>query len=113
MEPAIIPMLFIIVDNSHIKNSEDYTILKNKTEEYLNDFLNPKKDLFKLSAETILNLIKQDPTKDILISIIINSNGNLGSQSFLDSYEEKVAEIAADTIFDIALEININDILNS
>ena len=63
MEPAIIPMLFIIVDNSHIKNSEDYAILKNKIEEYLNDFLNSKKDLFKLSAEKILNLIKQDPTK--------------------------------------------------
>ncbi|HEX5185845.1 MAG TPA: hypothetical protein VFV86_03055 [Nitrososphaeraceae archaeon] len=96
----------------NIKNSEDYAILKNKIEEQLNDFLNQKKGLFKLAARKILNIIKQDPTKDILISIIINSNGNLDSQSFLDSYEEKVAEIAADTIFDIALEINTKNILD-
>ena len=96
----------------NIKNSEDYAILKNKIEEQLKDFLNQKKGLFKLAARKILNIIKQDPTKDILISIIINSNGNLDSQSFLDSYEEKVAEIAADTIFDFALEINKKNILD-
>ena len=97
----------------NIKNSEDYAILKNKIEEQLKDFLNQKKGLFKLAARKILNIIKQDPTKDILISIIINSNGNLDSQSYLDSYEEKVAEIVATNIFDIALEINTNNILNS
>ena len=96
----------------NIKNSEDYAILKNKIEEQLKDFLNQKKGLFKLAARKILNIIKQDPTKDILISIIINSNGNLDSQSFLDSYEEKVAKIAADTIFDFALEINKKNILD-
>ena len=30
----------------------------------------------------------------------------------LISYEEKIAEIAANTLSDIALEININNILN-
>ena len=57
-------------------------------------------------------IIKQDPKKDILISNIIKSNGNSVSQLYLYVYEEKVAEIAADTIFDIALEINKKNILD-
>jgi hypothetical protein len=62
---------------------------------------------------TILNIIKHDPKKDILISnIIINSNRNLDSQFYLDSYEDKIAEIAVDTLTEIALKINTNNILN-
>ena len=95
-----------------IENSEDYTKLKNKIEEQINDFLNQKKEFFKLVATTILNIIKHDPTKEILISNILHSNENPDSQFYLVSYEEKIAEIAANTLFDITLEINTNNLIN-
>ena len=96
-----------------IKNSEDYVILKNKIEEQINDFLNHKKEFFELVAMTILNIIKQDPKKEILISNILHSNENLDSEFYLISYEEKIAKIAANTLSDIVLEINTKNILNS
>ena len=34
------------------------------------------------------------------------------SQFYIDSYEQKIAQLVADTLFDIALEINTNNILN-
>lgn len=96
----------------NIKNSEDYAILKDKIKEQLNDFLNQKKDLFKLAAGTILGIIKRDPKKDIFISNILNFNGNYNSQISLDFYEEKIAQIAVDTLTESALEINTKNILN-
>jgi hypothetical protein len=96
-----------------IKKSEDYDILKNKIEEQINHFLNQKKEFFKLVATTILNIIKQDPKKEILISNILQSNENPDSQFYFVSYEEKIAEIAANTLSNIAFEINTNNILNS
>ena len=62
---------------------------------------------------TILDIIKQDPEKDILISNILYPNENPQSGFFLISYEEKIAQIAANTLSDIVLEINTNNILNS
>src|SRR5919112_6881633 len=50
----------------NIKNSENCVILKNKIEGQVNDFLNQKKELFKLAVMIILNTMKQDPEKDIL-----------------------------------------------
>jgi hypothetical protein len=96
-----------------IKNSEDYVILKHQIEQQINDFLNRKKEFFKLVATTILNIIRQDPKKEIFISNILNSNENPDSQYYFISYEEKIAEIAANTLFGVALEINKNNILNS
>ena len=96
-----------------IKNSEDYVTLKNKIEEQINDFLNHKKEFFELVAMTILKIIKQDPKKEILISNILHSNENLDSEFYLISYEEKIAEIVANTLSDIVLEINTKNILNS
>ena len=96
-----------------IKNSEDYVTLKNKIEEQINDFLNHKKEFFELVAMTILKIIKQDPKKEILISNILHSNENPDSEFYIISYEEKIAEIAANTLSDIVLEINTNNILNS
>jgi DNA-binding transcriptional MerR regulator len=95
------------------ENSEDYANLKNKVEEQVNDFLNQKKDFFKLAVMTILNIMKQDPEKEILINNILNPNENPDSGFYLISYEEKIAEIAVDTLHNIALEINTNNILNS
>ncbi len=95
-----------------IENSGDYAILKNIIKEHLDDFLNQKKEFFKLAAMRILDIIKRDPKKDILISNIINSNGDHDSQCYFDSYEEKIAEIAADTLTENALETNTNNILN-
>ena len=87
--------------------------LKIQIEEQINDFLNQKKDFFKLAVTTILDIIKEDPEKEILINNILNPNENPQSGFFLISYEEKIAQIAADTLQNIALEINTNNILNS
>jgi DNA-binding CsgD family transcriptional regulator len=95
-----------------IKNSEDHATLKNKVEEQVNDFLNQKKELLKLAAMTILNIMKQDPEKDILINNILNPNENPDSGFYLISYEEKITDIALDTLSDIALELNTNNILH-
>jgi hypothetical protein len=96
---------------ANIKNSEDYNILKNKVEEQVNDFLNQKKEIFKLAVTTILDIIKTDPDKEILINNILYPNENPESGFFILSYEEKIAQIA-DTLHNITLEINTNNILN-
>jgi transcriptional regulator len=96
----------------NIKNSEDYIDLKNRIEEQVNDFLNQKKEFFKLAAMTILNIIKKDPEKETLINNILNLNVNPDSRFYLISYEEKIADIAVDTLHNIVLEINTNNILN-
>ena len=49
----------------------------------------------------------------MVINNIINSNENPDSEFYLISYEEKIAQIAADTLQNFALEINTNNILNS
>jgi len=54
-----------------IKNSEEYVNLENQIEQQLNDFLNCKKEFFKLVITIILDIIKEDPEKDILISNIL------------------------------------------
>jgi hypothetical protein len=96
-----------------VNNSEDYTNLKNKVEDQVNDFLNQKKEFFKLTVMTILKIMKEDPEKDILINNILNPNENADSGFYLILYEERIAEIAADTLHNIALEINAKKILNS
>ena len=96
-----------------IKNSKEYAILKNKIEEQINDILNQKKDFFKLAVTTIVDIIKEDPDKEILINNILYPNENPQSGFFFISYEEKIAQIAADTLQNIALEINTNNILDS
>ncbi len=95
-----------------IENSKDYTNLKTKVEEQVNDFLNQKKEFFKLTVMTILNIMKQDPEKEILISNILKPNENPDSGFYIISYEEKIVEIAANTLSNIVLEINTNNILN-
>ncbi|HET9805286.1 MAG TPA: hypothetical protein VFP49_00100 [Nitrososphaeraceae archaeon] len=94
-----------------IKNSEDYANLKNKIEEQINEFLNHKKELFKIAITIIFDIIKEDPEKDILINNILYPNQNPQYGYFLISYEEKISRIA-DTLYDIVLEINTNNILN-
>ncbi len=94
-----------------IKNSEDYANLKNKIEEQINEFLNHKKEFFKIDITTIFDTIKEDHEKDILINNILYPNQNPQYGYFLISYEEKISRIA-DTLYDIVLEINTNNILN-
>ena len=96
-----------------IKNSEDYATLKKQIGEQINDFLNQKNEFFKLAVMTILKIMKEDPEKEMVINNIINSNENPDSEFYLISYEEKIAQIAADTLQNFALEINTNNILNS
>lgn len=89
-----------------IKNSEDYTNIKNKMEEQINDLLNQRKEFFKLVVTTILDIIKEDPDKEILINNILYPDENPQSGFFLISYEEKIARIVANTLSDIVLETN-------
>jgi hypothetical protein len=95
-----------------LTNSGEYAILKNRIEEQVNEFLIQKKEFFKLIAMTILNIIKEDPKKETLVNNILYYNENPDSQFYLVSYEEKIAETAANTLADVALEINTNSILN-
>jgi hypothetical protein len=97
---------------NRIHNSEDYTTLKNKVEEQINDFLSQKKDFFKLAITIILDIIKEDPEKDLLINNILYPNENPQFGYFIISYENKIARIA-DTLYNTALGINKNNILNS
>ena len=53
----------------NIKNNKDYAILKNKIEEQINDFLNHRKEFFKLVAMTILNIIKPIQKKVFSLAI--------------------------------------------
>ena len=62
---------------------------------------------------TILNIMREDPEKETLINNILNPNENPDSGLYLISYEDKIADIAVDTLSDIALEINTKNILNS
>ena len=96
-----------------IENSKDYTNLKNKVEGQVNDFLNQKKEFFKLAVTTIFDMIKKDPEKEILINNILHPNENPDSGFYLISHEERIAQNAADTLHNHAVEINKNDILNS
>ena len=93
-----------------IKNSEEYANLKNQIEQQFNDFLTRKKEFFKLAVTTILDIIKEDPEKVLLINNILYPNENPQSGFFLISYEEKIARIA-DTLHDLALKINTNNII--
>ncbi len=95
-----------------INNSEEYVTLKKRVEEQINDFLNQKKEFFKLAVMSILKIMKQDPEKENLINNILNPNENPDSGFYLISYEERLADITVDTLSDIALEINTNNILH-
>ena len=95
-----------------IKKSEEYSNLKNPIEQQINEFLNRKKEFFKLAITIILDIIKEDPEKDLLINNILYPDENPQSGFFIISYEEKTARIA-DTLHDLVLKINTNNILNS
>lgn len=95
------------------ENSNEYVTLRNQIEEQVNEFLNQKKEFFKLAIITILNIMKQDPEKQTLINNILNPNEKLNFGLYRISYEEKIADIALDILHNVALEINTNNILNS
>jgi hypothetical protein len=95
-----------------INNSEEYVTLKNIIEKQINDFLDHKKELLKLTAMTILKIMKEDSDKETLINNILNHKEYPDSEFYLISYEEKIADIAVDTLYNLALEINTNNILH-
>jgi len=94
-----------------IENSEVYKKFKNKIEQYLNDFLHQKNGFFKMTAMTVLNIIKEDPENDILINNLLNTSKNANSSFYLISYEDKITQIAANNLHDI-VEANTKNILN-
>ena len=96
----------------NIKNSKDYADLNNKAKEQINKFLNQKKELFEIAIRLILDTIKADPEKDILINNILYPSENPNSAYFLLAYEEKIAKIA-EALYNLSVELNTNNILNS
>jgi hypothetical protein len=66
-----------------------------------------------LSTRTTINVIKKDQERQILIKNIFNSHENPDSEFYLMVYEEKIVTEIADTLDNIALDINKNHILNS
>jgi hypothetical protein len=71
-----------------------------------------KKDQVLEFLNTKVISYEEDPEKDLLINNILYPNENPQSGFFIISYEEKIARIA-DTLYNIALENNTNNILNS
>jgi hypothetical protein len=74
--------------------------------------LNQKKEFFKLTDTKILDVIKKDREKEILINNILYINENPESGFFLISYEEKNSSNCRYFTY-IVLETNTNTILNS
>ena len=60
---------------------------------------------------TVLNIIREDPENDILINNLLNTSKNANSSFYLISYEDKITQIAANTLHDI-VEANTKNILN-
>ena len=58
---------------------------------------------FKFAVTTILDIIKEDPEKEILINNILYPNEIPQSGFFIISYEEKIARIA-DTLHDSCIK---------
>lgn len=88
-----------------INHSEEFNTLKNEIQDHLSEFLNRKKDLFRLTVRTILDIIKEDPENKFFVNNILNPN--ISSPCYLKYYEEKIAQIA-DRLQNQVVDINTN-----
>lgn len=68
--------------------------------------------MFEIAIRLILDTIKADPEKDILINNILYPSENPNSVYFLLAYEEKIAKIA-EALYNLSVELNTNNTLNS
>lgn len=95
-----------------LKDSAYFENVKQKIRNQTNKILNDKKTFFKLAITTILQTIKKDQEKNILIENLLNYKENLPySEQYLAYYEQKISEMS-DNLHDIISEIttvNITD----
>lgn len=95
-----------------LKDSEYFENMKQKIRDQTNKILYDKKLFLKLSIMAILQTIKKDQEKNILIENLLNYTENLPySEQYLVYYEQKISEMS-DTLYDIISEIttvNITD----
>ena len=95
-----------------LKDREYFENVKQKIRDETNNILNDKKDFLKLAIMTILQTIKKDQEKDILIYNLFNYTENLPySEKYLGYYQQKISEMA-NSLYDIISEttvLNITD----
>jgi len=95
-----------------LKDSEYFEDVEQKIRNQAKKILNDKKAFFKLAITTILQTIKKDQEKNILIENLLNYKENLPySEQYLVYYEQKISEMS-DNLYDIISEItavNITD----
>ena len=88
-----------------LKDSEYFENGKQKIRDQTNMILYDKKLFLKLSIMAILQTIKKDQEKNILIENLLNYTENLPySEQYLVYYEQKISEMS-DTLYDTISEI--------
>jgi len=95
-----------------LKDIEYFEKVKQKIRDETNNILNDKKAFLKSAIMTILQTIKKDQEKDILIYNLFNYTENLPySEKYLGYYQQKISEMA-NSLYDIISEttvLNITD----
>jgi hypothetical protein len=89
--------------NKNLELQDEFNLTQNKIKEYITDLLRQKEPYIRATVVKILNIIKEDPEKEILIN---NNNNNL---HFSD---QKISEIVA-KVKDTISEIIVNSLINS
>ena len=89
--------------SKNLELQEGLSFALNRTKEYITELLKQKEPYIRASIMTIIKIIKEDPERDTLISNILDPNESPDSVYYLISYEEKIAEIAVDTLHNSAL----------
>jgi hypothetical protein len=93
-----------------LKDIEYFEKVKQKIRDETNNILYDKKDFLKLAIMTILQTIKKDQEKEILISNLLNYSENLPySEKYIVYYQQKISEMA-DSLYDIISEITVLNI---
>ena len=89
--------------NKNLELQDEFNLTQNKIKEYITDLLRQKEPYIRATVVKILNIIKEDPEKEILIN---NNNNNLHSS------DQKISEIVA-KVKDTISEIIVNSLINS
>jgi hypothetical protein len=93
-----------------LKDSEYFENVKQKIRDQTNNILDDKKAFLKLAIMTILQTIKKDQEKDILIYNLLNYTENPRySEEYLVYYQQKISEMA-DSLYDTISEITVLNI---
>lgn len=95
-----------------LKDSLYFENVKQKIRDQTNNILSDKKAFLKLAIAAILQTIKKDQEKNILIYNLLNYTENQTySEEYLVYYQQKISEMA-DILYDTILEITIHNIID-